>query len=160
MADKVGSNVTKPCTTGRQMHRSNASANDPCEYYKRNVAIPLLDHIISELEQQFSNPSTLATSLLWLVLSALASRKVTLDPILTQYEGDLPSPELLEMELRCYKQVCSEMPTERRPSSPATAIKDCDRASFPNIWTHFCRLRACRWSHHANARGVQALCED
>ena len=39
MADKVGSNVTKPHTTWRQMHCSNASADDPCEYYKGNLWI-------------------------------------------------------------------------------------------------------------------------
>ena len=50
MAENVGIVPTAPRTTGRQLHRANAPAVDPKEYYRVNVAVPFLDHIISELD--------------------------------------------------------------------------------------------------------------
>ena len=53
VAEKVGSTVQMPCIASRQQHCSNAAAVNPCEYFQRNVAIPLLDHIVLFLDQQF-----------------------------------------------------------------------------------------------------------
>ena len=54
MAEKVGVAPTAPRIAERQQHRANAPAVDPKEYYRINVAVPFLDHIISELDDQFS----------------------------------------------------------------------------------------------------------
>ena len=54
MADKVGCIVSAPRTVGRQQHRSNVSSTTPIEHYKRNVAIPFLDHVLTHLNEQFS----------------------------------------------------------------------------------------------------------
>jgi len=35
---------------GRQQHRSNVEAGTPKDYYKRALTIPLLDHLISEID--------------------------------------------------------------------------------------------------------------
>ena len=63
MAKKIGSQVSMPCLASRQAHRSNAEALCPLEHFKRNVAIPFLDHIIVCIEQQFSvSPNCYFTS--------------------------------------------------------------------------------------------------
>ncbi|KAL9983190.1 hypothetical protein ACROYT_G005327 [Oculina patagonica] len=54
MVENVGIVPTAPGTTGRQLHRANAPAVHPKEYYGDNVAVPLLDYINSELDGQFS----------------------------------------------------------------------------------------------------------
>ena len=54
MAEKVGTDPSKPRSVGRQQHRSNAPADTIQQYYTRNVAIPFLDHVVSELDMQFS----------------------------------------------------------------------------------------------------------
>lgn len=66
MAEKIGTVVGMPRITRRQQHRSNAEASSPHEYFQRNVAIPLHDHIIMCLDQQFSPSAIIATSLLGL----------------------------------------------------------------------------------------------
>ena len=53
IADKVGTTVVMPQIASRQQHCSNAPAISPCEYFQRSVAIPLLDHIITFVDQQF-----------------------------------------------------------------------------------------------------------
>lgn len=50
------------------------------------------------------------------------------------FEGDLPSPELLEMELKCWKSRYMSVSPDERPSTPAKAIKDCNSESYPNIF--------------------------
>ena len=64
MAEKVGTAGEMPRLTSRQQHRSIAEAQTPREYFKRNVTIPLLDHIIMCIEEQFSPSAKLATSVL------------------------------------------------------------------------------------------------
>jgi len=63
-------------------HRSNAAADNPCEYYQKNVAIPLLDHIISFLDQQFCDLSITAIMLLGLMPSILCIKMLTLKELL------------------------------------------------------------------------------
>ena len=64
----------------------------------RNVAIPVLDHIITSIDQQFL-PSAIiiATSLLGLVPSVLFKKEVNLEAALNTYSTDLLSPELFHM---------------------------------------------------------------
>ena len=78
MAKKVGSQISMPRIVSRQTHRSNAEATCPLEYFKRNVAIPFLDHIIMCIEQQFSESAMIATSLLGLVPSTMCSKEVNI----------------------------------------------------------------------------------
>ena len=60
-----------PRIVSRKRHHSNATADNLCDYFQKNVAIPLLDHIISFLEQQFCDSSVAAVILLGLVPSIL-----------------------------------------------------------------------------------------
>ena len=43
-----------PRGAGHQIHRCNAPADSPEQYYQRNVAVPLINHIKAELVEQFS----------------------------------------------------------------------------------------------------------
>ena len=38
-----------PRRAGRQQHRSNAPSDSVSDYYKRNLTIPILDHLSNEL---------------------------------------------------------------------------------------------------------------
>ena len=95
LAEKVGTAAEMPRLTSRQQHRSNAEIQTPREYFQRNVAIPLLDHIIMCIAEQFSPSAKLATSLLGLVSSVLCSRDVNLNAAV----DTLPSPELFDGEV-------------------------------------------------------------
>ena len=133
MAEKVGTVPEMPHITSRQQHRCNAEASSPREYFKRNVAIPVLDHIIMCIDQQFSPSAVIAASLLGLVPSVLCLKDVELEAAVGKYNADLSSPELFEMELKRWKSRYMSMPSDLRPASPAEAIKECDCVLPPNI---------------------------
>ena len=54
VARAVDVNEEMPRVASRMTQRSNAPATTPEEYYRRNMAIPFLNHINTEMEAQFS----------------------------------------------------------------------------------------------------------
>ena len=129
------------------------------QYFQRNVAIPLLDHIIMCLDQQFSPSAIIATSLLGLVPSILCSKEVSLETAIKKYESDLPSPELFQMELRRWKNRYLSMPSHLRPASPALAIKGVILQFFLTS-VFFCRLPVHSQSLLVSVKEVPVLCDD
>ena len=135
IAEKIGTPAEMPRIASRQRHRSNTEASNPLEYYKRNVAIPFLDHIIAFIDQQFSQSSTKASFLMGLIPNIVCSKDVDLESTVSMYKEDLPSPELFEMELKRWKHKYILKPADHRPTTPALAIKECDQDMVPNIYT-------------------------
>ena len=58
IADLVDATVKHPRLCGRQIYRDNNPANDTSEYFKVNVSIPFLDHLLQELSFQFSDKNS------------------------------------------------------------------------------------------------------
>ena len=120
----------------RQTHRSNAPAETAEEYYLRNMAIPLVDHVVTELDSQFSRLSVVSSSLLGLVPSVLLQEDIDIAGALELYRDDLPTPELFDQELACWrlkwqrKSDCAE----QIPATCAATIKECDPVLFPNTF--------------------------
>ena len=54
MAEKVRTEPCQPRTVKMQHHRSNIQVDAVFDHYKINIAIPFLDHAISDLDTQFS----------------------------------------------------------------------------------------------------------
>ena len=133
LAERVGAEVSMPRIARLQQHRSNPEASSPEDYFRKSVAIPLLDHILSTLEAQFSKAAAVASSLLGVVPSVCCSSEVDLDEALQKYGQDLPSPELFAAEFSRWKRRFRDQPVDKLPASPAEAIKVCDRDMFPNV---------------------------
>ena len=53
MASKVDVKEAKPRVAARQKGKSNNPSATPEEYFKRNIAIPFLDHILENLQEKF-----------------------------------------------------------------------------------------------------------
>ena len=60
IAEKVDATVKPLRTCSRQMHRSSIPSEDASSYYKLNVAIPFLDHLLQELSTRFDNRNCIA----------------------------------------------------------------------------------------------------
>ena len=58
---------------GRQDHRSNMQADTPSEYFCRTISIPLLDHLLSEMNSRFSKHQQTALLGLSIVPSVLVT---------------------------------------------------------------------------------------
>ena len=133
IAESVSTTPEMPRVTGRLQHRSNPSSFSVEDYFKKTVAIPLLDRIITSMKDRFSAAAIVASSLLGVIPSVCCSREVNMERAIEKYKDDLPSPELTSTELRRWKARYSGMPVELRPSTPAAAIKDCDSDLYPNV---------------------------
>ena len=134
MAEKVGVVPSMPrinCT--RQINRSNTPAASVDEYDKRNLLIPFTDHIVMELEAQFSGLQRTASKLLGLV-PTLLGENIDISEVVDMYEDDLPTPHLVSTELDRWKHKFTNVIVTDKPNSLAQALKICDETMFPNIF--------------------------
>ncbi|CAN8017391.1 unnamed protein product [Ixodes persulcatus] len=135
LASSVDTALVKPRVAGIQRNRSNAPASSVSEYYRRNVALPFLDHVIQEMDSRFPKNDRVGFGLLQLLPPAIVSANLEkLRQDLLFWEIDLPSPSSLRMEL---KEWCHFWSQEERTDKPNinSLIKLTDEDVFPNIKT-------------------------
>ena len=117
MATSVDTEHCKPRSCARQTNRPNVATLTVEEWYKINVAIPFLDHIITDLESRFSPLAKTASSLLCLVPSILCSDyDVNFADVLDMYSGDMPTPEIFDQVSR-WKRHFLAIPASKRPNT-------------------------------------------
>ena len=141
MCANVGIQPSLPRVCGRQQHRSNVPAQTPSEYYRRSISIPVLDHLLSELESRFNTHQLTALQGLYIIPSVLVGKTVEeISPKICQlgdmYDGDLPHSSSLQSELHCWhmkwKQQEEEHGQASLPTSPFMSLPHAS-AMFPNI---------------------------
>ncbi len=142
LADNIGVSECVPRKTSLQRNRSNVPSNTPMEHYKRAIAIPLLDSLLGQMKERFSEDQRHAQGLLRLLPSVIISENEPVDRMLESlqfYEGDLPFPRSLGNELRRWNALWHKKGTENVsgsglvPSNLLLTLGACDRDSFPNI---------------------------
>ena len=83
-----------PTIAGRQIHRANASASKPFDYYLRNMCLPFLDHLMEVLSTRFDKYGSMIHKMQ--VPSVTGMRKVEgsykIEEIIHVYRDDLPTP--------------------------------------------------------------------
>ena len=140
MCDSVGVEPSLPRLCGRQSHRSNVPAQTPSEYYRRTVTIPVLDHLLSEMEAQFSTHQETALLGLHLIPSILVTNTVEeleqkIQPVKELYVRDLMddsfSVELHQWHLKWTKEKDLHG-TEALPNNLAFTLPQCS-SYFANI---------------------------
>ena len=141
MLSEVGVEPSIPRRCGRQIHRNNTPAESPSEYYKRTISIPVIDHLLNELQSRFSNHQRIAL----LGLSLVPSLFVLLDPanctsrvkeLAGLYEDDLPSANCIASELHSWKIKWNEQLEKHGESSLPTNLSLTLRnlsSMYPNI---------------------------
>jgi hypothetical protein len=129
-----------PRLASRQQHRQNIPAQDCSDYYRLNITIPLLDHLITELSARFDAVSSQHIIEFMRLLpstntsSATESDENSLQHVLQLYEDDLPSPATFNAELDLWKQKWnsdSQKATELNTAEKALEFADID--FYPNI---------------------------
>ena len=73
MAKRMNVTPSAPRMAQRQMYRDNIEAANTKDYYKRVVAIPILDTLISEMNIRFNKFSIAASKVLYLVPELICS---------------------------------------------------------------------------------------
>lgn len=138
LAEKLGATITIPRTVGRQRHRAGAGVNantEPAEYYKINICIPFLDHIITEMETRFKAKDQLLASPLFKLIPRNLQEGDSIQQIsdkLLFWESDLPTPLSLVNEIRRWSLKWNT--TANVPSTTfLETLKVTDGDEFPNI---------------------------
>jgi len=133
-ARKANIETSMPRVVGRQHHRSNVKAGTPKDYYKRALTIPLLDHLISEIDTYFDpNNDAVMSSLVCLLPALLVSREGNpVQAALQYYADDLPSPQVFDVELFRWRHKWLNADQDL-PSSAVQALEECSHEFFPNV---------------------------
>ena len=141
MLASVGEEPSLLRRRGHQCHRSNVSADTPCEYYCLCISIPVLDHLLSEMESHFSShqqTALLGLSIVPSMLVSLPTEEYTTKSmqLAKMYSGDLPSPDCVESELHCWQlkwqKQFRENGSASLPSTPSSTL--CQATPmYPNI---------------------------
>ena len=95
-----------PRRCAKQRHGNNVPADDPRTYYRHSISVPLVDHLLVELETRFSPHHRVALIGLCLVPSTLVTLpdpgvtlKGHLAKLVDLYEEDLASPESVSRQM-------------------------------------------------------------
>jgi hypothetical protein len=104
MCSGGGTTPSLPRICGRQRHRPNTPASTPSEYFRRTITVPMLDHLLAELDRWFSSHQITALQGLYLVPSVLVTKDLpTVSKTIVEagefYAVDLPNVSSLKSEV-------------------------------------------------------------
>ena len=139
----IGMEASLPRRCGRQIYRSNVPADTPSDYYRRCISVPLLDHLLLEMESRFSIHQQTALLGLSLIPSILVDPSTDADECNTKicqladmYQQDLPSHDCIGSELHCWKMKWQKQFSEHGqislPSTPTTTLRH-SSSMYPNV---------------------------
>ena len=103
LAEKLGTVEAIPRKKSIQRNRSNIPSCSPIDHYTKSVAIPLLDSLIIQVQDLFSDEDRYACHLLYLVPSIIFNNTLELSEAtegMLFWENDLPFPKSLGNELQ------------------------------------------------------------
>ena len=106
---------TVPRSTVRQMHCNSVFAENSEEYYRRALAIPLVNRFIAEM----TSLNKTVSKLLLLVLSIICDSEcnnLDIAGLIEQYSDDLSNPDVIDLELKLWKWKWSEVEKKRSSS--------------------------------------------
>ena len=142
LSEKINITETMPRVVGTQVHRSNTPAESVSDYYKRTITIPLLDHLMCELDYRFDSSKTEAIFNGFVIVSAKLIAIVQ-QPEKGHWEekfslfsnfirDDLPNALSLDSELdrwEIYWIICKESLPDNVPNT----LKSIKFSGFQNI---------------------------
>ena len=97
-----------PRKTSIQRNRSNTLSSSTIDHYKKSVAIPLLDSLIIQMQDRFSDEDRHARHLLYLVPSIIANNTLELSETtegMFFWENELLFPKSLRNEVLRWQTV-------------------------------------------------------
>ncbi len=134
---------SRPRTTSRQQHRGNVPSTTTSEYYLRQLTIPALDYLISEISERFSPFLTNALNQILLLLPCQVAKQGSvilssehIPDLVGLYADDLPEKASLDTELHCWTikwQQDKEQAKSMDYDTPYKVLCSVDGDFFPNI---------------------------
>lgn len=136
LAQKSQISISMP-RIGQQQHRLNPQSDSAEEYFKRTVAIPFLDYLITSITTRFNKHTTQVSALQGLLPIYISSTSSfdAIGPTVTFYSEDLPSADIIDEELHRWKSKWLKVPQNDRPKTLSETLKKCCPDTLPNIYT-------------------------
>ena len=132
LAEELDVSPAKPRTCGRQTQRSNAPSESVEDYFKKTITIPLLDHILTEMNGRFGDLQVKASMGLHVIPALVETSDVSNFEF---FMDDLPSVGTLQQELHMWR--LKWRGNKEAPCDIKTSLEHCDVHLFPNISTIF-----------------------
>ena len=136
LAGKLSEELKVKRVTGRQVHRANAESITPQQHFKRNLAIPFLDHLLLEMKERFNKddrPGKAIFALLPVHVLQVGAKLGDLKNELLLWEADLDVPSSLLAELKEWVAHWTNVPRDNFPSNIVDCLAHADEDQFPNI---------------------------
>ena len=141
LAESVGVTESCPRKSCIQLHRANPPADNISEHYKRIITIPMLDHLITELDMRFDKETTsIIVECIQLMPSEMLNFVSEWQPdfsnLLKLYGDDLPFSRGFATEIDMWKIKWTTMPSAEKAhelDTPEKVLKHTDKDFFPNI---------------------------
>ena len=142
LAVSIDVQESSPCLAGRQTQCCNVQAAYAKDYYRLNLTVPFLDHMITELETRFDSQSSTMVIEFAQLLPAMINADSPLTPhkfpkVMDLYEDELPSPASFDIELDMWTSrwtAESNKSVVENLSSPVSVLLHTDLDYFPNIY--------------------------
>lgn len=138
IAEAVDVKQETPRCAVQMLHRQNVPAETPKMYYRRNLTIPLLDHLLTELNTRFSEHSKRSIAMMSIIPAIHIPQKGSkeeLIEVLKPYFDDLPSPGSVDAEVHTWITKWKDVAPIDLPDTGAKTLHQTDRLFFPNIHT-------------------------
>ena len=94
----ISATPSLPRTTTRQQYRNNIPSENPEEYYRKEIAVPLLDRLTQEMKFKLTKFSNRVSTLLCFIPSIIGSLDINLNfhNVVSEYKEDLPSYQIVD----------------------------------------------------------------
>ena len=132
--------MPRVCKT--QTLRKNYNCQSAEDYYRVTVSLPVLEHLIQEMNDRFSIQNTKATqgfcvipAIMAKMISDNTSWRDQFGIFLSQYKDDIPLASYLPAELDLWERCWIKSKVEELPQEVMSTLKLTDADMFPNITT-------------------------
>ena len=136
LAEELSEEIKVKRVAGRQVHRANAASETPKEHFRRNLAIPFIDHLKQEMDIRFSKEDRVGRA----IFSLLPHNMLNIEPELEScknellfWENDLETPTALLAELKEWVAHWKDQPNDEYPSNLLDCLEHADEDQFSNI---------------------------
>ena len=140
LAQSVDVTITMPRVIGKQVHRSNVQCTTAEEYYRLNLYVPFLDHVVTQMTERFSAQFDVIRQLSTLVpgfcgFSAIRPCQLSDISDALSFYSSLIDPSRVQHELQTWnnKWFGEDSQVTELPATALTALEHYSPNFYPNI---------------------------
>ena len=136
MASLIDIVLSMPRVAARQRQREIAESDTYFNYYRKNICLKLLDHLINGNDVRLNKYGKTVLMVHVLIPSVIAEWNVTIDDIVEICKDDLPASNNCQEEYFRLKRSWSARGISERPLTIVQVLKHSDSDAYLNLSVH------------------------